>query len=214
MTLEAVLLLATAVFGLAIKPGAGMMMVMSRTIAQGMSACLTFVLGICIVSLLFLSLVVFGYKFIEGIDMVFISIVIKSFAAVYLIWLGVKGLGQASEPFYVEEAKVESFYDNLIASIFLTLSNPLTIVFYAGILPTILDINAIQKTDVLTMAFVICIVELVVAVGYSLPLVFFRHKAKPEFFRGLKYFSSIVIILVGLYIGYTALPAEDLRAVF
>ena len=214
MTIESILLLATAVFALAIKPGAGMMMVMSRSLSQGISACLTFILGICLVSLLFLGLVIFGYKFVEGVDIVFVSIVIKYFSAVYLIWLGVKGLQQANEPFFVEETKIESFYDNLIASIFLTLSNPLTIVFYAGILPTILDVNSIQKTDVFIVAVVICIVELVVALGYSLPLIWYRHKMKPEFFRGLKYFASIVIILVGLYIGYSALPAEDLKLVF
>ena len=118
MTLDSILLLATAVFALAIKPGAGMMMVMSRTMAQGMSACLTFALGFCIVSLLFLGLVIFGYKFIETVDIVLISIVIKSFSAVYLIWLGVKGLQQASEPLYVEGTKKNSFYENLQLQLF------------------------------------------------------------------------------------------------
>lgn len=214
MTLDSIIILATAVAALAAKPGAGMMMVMSRSIAQGMSACLAFVLGFCVISLLFLALVIFGYKFMEGIDVVFISIIIKSISAVYLIYLGIKGIQQASEPFYVEETKAESFFDNFTASLLLTLSNPLTIVFYAGILPTILDVNNIGGSDILTVAIVICVVELVVAVAYSFPFVLFRHKVKPEFFRGLKYFSSFVIILVGLYIGYTTLPAQDLTSVF
>lgn len=214
MTLDSILVLAAAVAALAAKPGAGMMMVMSRTIAQGMGACLTFVLGFCIVSLLFLGLVIFGYKFTENVDIVFISIIIKSLSAVYLIWLGVKGFQQASEQYYVEEVKIENFFDNLTASIFLTLSNPLAIVFYAGVLPTILDVSAISFQDVFIVSMVIIVVEYTVAIAYSLPLVLYRKRMKPEFFRGLKYFSSVVIIMVGLYIGYTALPAKDLASVF
>ena len=213
MTLEAIITLALAVGALAIKPGAGMMMVMSRSIASGWSACFAFVIGFCVISVLFLGVVVFGYQFID-VDLVFISIFIKSFAAVYLIWLGFKGLQKVNAPLHLQESKAESFYDNLTASLFLTLSNPLTIVFYAGILPTIMNINDISWNDFTIMAIVICIVELVVAVAYSAPLILFRRKFKETSLKGLKIFSSIVIILVGLYIGYTAIPANDLLSVF
>jgi len=50
MTLEAIITLSIAVFGLAIKPGPGMMLVMSRTIAQGMKACFTFLIGFLFIS--------------------------------------------------------------------------------------------------------------------------------------------------------------------
>jgi len=213
MTIEAIFTLALAVAALAIKPGAGMMMVMSRSITSGWSACFAFVIGFCIISVLFLAIVVFGYQFI-GVDLVFISIFIKSFAAVYLIWLGFKGLQTANAPLHLQESKAKSFYDNLTASLFLTLSNPLTIVFYAGILPTIMNVNDITWGVFTLMAMVICLVELIVAVAYSAPLILFRRKFKPEHLNGLKIFSSIVIILVGLYIGYTAIPAKDLLSVF
>lgn len=214
MTTQAILTLALAVMALAIKPGPGMMMVMSRSISGGLTACLTFVLGICLVSLLFLGLVLFGYKFFDGVDLVFISIVVKAFAATYLIWLGVNGLRKAQEPFFIEDLKVESFGENLSASIALTLSNPLAIVFYAGVLPTVLDVNSITTSSMFIVALVIVVVETVVAVGYSLPLIFCRHKMSKKFFRGLKYFSSIIIVLVGIYIGYSALPSKDITSVF
>jgi threonine/homoserine/homoserine lactone efflux protein len=214
MIFESILILAAAVMGLAIKPGAGMMMVMSRTLAQGMSACLAFATGFSIISIFFFLLVVFGYKFASGLDIVFISIVIKSFSAVYLIWLGVKGIQEEQEDMSFDGEKVVTFLDNLMASIFLTLSNPLTIVFYAGVLPTILDVKNITTYDILTVSCVITVIEFAVAIAYSLPILWCRHKMKKELFVGLRYFSSIVLILVGLYIGYTALPAEDLKLVF
>lgn len=213
MTLEAIMTFAIVVGALAIKPGAGMAMVMSRSIAQGWGACLSFVLGFCIISILFLGLVVFGYKFVE-VDLVFISILIKSFAAVYLIWLGVKGLQKAQDPFYIEDMKVESFFDNLSASLMLTLSNPLTIVFYAGILPTILDIKSISLMDFATLSLTVIVVEYLVAIAYTAPLILYRTRIPQSFMRGLSYFSSVVIILVGLYIGYSALPSKDLTSIF
>ncbi len=214
MTLESILVLAVAVMGLAIKPGAGMMMVMSRTLAQGMGACLAFAAGFSIVSIIFFLMVVFGYKFTTHLDIVFISIVIKSFSAVYLIWLGIKGIQEEQDTLSFDGEKVVTFSDNLMASIFLTLSNPLTIVFYAGVLPTILDVKNITTSDIFTVSLVVIIVEFTVSICYSLPILWCRHKMTKELFSGLRYFSCIVLILVGFYIGYTALPAQDLKSVF
>jgi threonine/homoserine/homoserine lactone efflux protein len=213
MTWDSVLIFAAAVGALAIKPGAGMMMVMSRTLSQGMSACLAFALGFVLISVLFLGLVFFGYKFVE-VDLIFISILIKSLSAVYLIWLGIKGLQALEDKYHIEQMKVESFFDNLSASIMLTLSNPLTIVFYAGIVPTLVNVKDVSLSDFGIMALVIAVVEFVVAIGYSLPLLWYRKKVNADFLRQLKFFSSIVIILVGLYIGYTAISSDALLSVF
>lgn len=213
MTWDSILLFAAAVGALAIKPGAGMMMVMSRTLSQGISASLAYALGFVLISILFLGLVFFGYKFVE-VDLIFIAILIKSLSAVYLIWLGVKGLQELEDKYHIEKMKVESFFDNLSASIMLTLSNPLTIVFYAGIVPTLVDVNDVDLSDFTVMAIVIAVVEFAVAIGYSLPLVWYRKRVKENFLRQLKFFSSIVIILVGLYIGYTAISSDALMSVF
>lgn len=213
MGMDAIITFAIAVGALAIKPGAGMMMVMSRAIAQGVGAVLMFVAGFCIISILFLGLVIFGYKFVE-VDLVFISILIKAFAAAYLIWLGIKGLMKAQEPHYMEESKIETAWENLSASLMLTLSNPLTIVFYAGILPTIMSVKNVGMAEFTTLSVVIIFVEYLVAIVYSAPLLLYRKKIPDSFLRGLAYFSSIVIILIGLYIGYTALPSKDLTTVF
>lgn len=213
MTLQAILTLAMAVFALAIKPGAGMMTVMSRSLSQGLEACLTFILGICIVSIFFLLIVVFGFKYIS-VDMVFISILVKSLAAVYLIWLGIKGLQEDNSGLSIEEVEARNFFDNLMASIVLTLSNPLAILFYAGIIPTILDVQNITGQEVFVASLVIIIVESVVALAYSAPLIYWRSKVNMQWLNRMRLFSSYVIIVVGLYIGYTAIPAKELLAVF
>lgn len=213
MTLEAIITFGIAVAALAIKPGAGMMMCMSRAISQGISGCLAVIAGFCVISILFLAVVVLGYTVAE-VDLVFISIFIKAFTAAYLIWLGIKGLQSASNPYYMEEMESEKFINSFTASLTLTLSNPLTIVFYAGILPSILNVSQIKFSDFGVLSLTIIFVEFLVGVAYCLPLLLFRKKIPQKFLRGLAYFSAITLILIGLYIGYTALPSKDLTSVF
>lgn len=213
MTLEAILTFAIAVAALAMKPGPGMAMVMSRAVSQGFWAVIAFVLGFCLISVLFLGLVVFGFKYVE-VDMVFISIMVKTLAAAFLIWLGIKGLQNVNNTFKVEKIDVEKLFDNFSASVMLTLSNPLTIVFYAGMLPTIMNVKEINWNDFVILAFTICVVEYAVAMAYSSPFLLFRKKIPQKFMTGLSYFSSIVIISVGLYIIYTTLPSKDLTSIF
>ncbi len=213
MDLAAIFTLALAVAALSFKPGPGMMAIMSRTLAQGMAGCLTFMAGVNIINMIFLGFVLMGLKFAED-DLLFISILIKSLAAVYLIWMGIKGLQNLDMQFQLKEHKAESLFDTFTTSVMLTLSNPLVILFYAGILPTVLNVGAIGIDDMIVIAAIIIAIETGVAVLYCLPLAYSRNFFTPELTRRMNILSSIVIIFVGLYIGYSALPAEDLRAVF
>lgn len=213
MTLEEILPLAFAVFVLAIKPGAGMMMIMSHTISQGMKGCLSFLLGVNVVNMIFLAIVLAGFHVVD-VDILFISILLKSLAAVYLIWLGIRGFQTMDVPLELEKMQVHNFFDTFSSAFMLTLSNPLVIVFYAGILPTVLDASNIDTIDIFAVAAVIIIVESVVAILYSTPLAFFRYKMSESFLKGLKIFSASMTILIGLYIGYTALPAKDVISIF
>jgi len=212
MDQQAIIALALAVLALALKPGPGMMMAMSRTMANGMSACIAFMAGFLLVTLGYLVLVFVSFN-IPGVDMVFITILVKTIAAAYLIWMGVKGLKDIHLE-YMGDMEGYSFFDTFSAAVILTISNPLVIVFYAGILPTILDINAMTLNDMFIITTVVLVIEGVAPLVYCTPLALFRKKIPVEFLKGMRVCSSIVIILIGLYIGYTALPAQDIASVF
>lgn len=213
MTLQAILTLATAVFALAIKPGAGMMMVMSRSISHGLIGCFAFLIGFNLALLGYLSLVLGGLNLVD-VDLLFISILIKSLAAVYLIWVGVKGLQTNGQAMTLEEEETQTFVDNVTSAFMLTLSNPLVILFYAGILPTILGTTQISWDNAMIIASIVVGVETLVVLAYCLPLIFLRKKMPQNVMEHIRVFSSLVLIIVGLYIGYTAIPAKDLLAVF
>jgi threonine/homoserine/homoserine lactone efflux protein len=213
MTLEAIITLSIAVLALGMKPGPGMMMVMSRTISGGMSACFAFLVGFLTMTFVYLVLVFFSFQYVN-LDLIFISILIKSVAAVYLIYVGSKGILYPDVSYGFEEPQGHSFFDNLSSAFILTASNPLVIVFYAGILPTIIDVNLISMEDIIVITSVVLILEGGLVILYCLPFAMFRKKIPTDFLKGLRIFSSIVIILIGLYIGYTALPSMDLTSVF
>ncbi len=209
MDLQAAIAFAAIIFGLAIKPGPGMMAMMSRTMAQGMSACLIFLIGVCLVSLFYMALVFAGLKLAQD-DIIFISLLIKSLTAVYLIYLGIKGLQNPDVNFSVREYREEKLFDNLSASIMLTLSNPLVIAVYGAIIPSTFDIADMTTVDMVIAGLIMIFVEVGVAVGYCLPIALTRKSITPTMLRKVSIFSSIVLIIVGLFIGASALPAKDL----
>ncbi|HPD83449.1 MAG: LysE family transporter [Alphaproteobacteria bacterium] len=213
MTSDAIITLSLAVFALALKPGPGMMMVMSRTISGGMGACFTFMLGFLLVTMVYLWIVLLGFHLI-GLDMVFLAILVKAAAAVYLIHMGAKGIIYPEVSYGVDEPKGHSFFDNLSAAIMLTAANPIVIVFYAGILPTVIDIHSMSLKDMFIVSFIVLGIEGGMPLIYCAPFALFKKKLPTDFLKGLRIFSSIIIILIGLYIGYSALPSKDLTFVF
>lgn len=213
MTLEAIITLSVAVLALAIKPGPGMMMVMSRTISGGMPACFTFILGFLAITFLYLLVVLLGFQYVD-LDFVFIGILIKTLAAVYLIHMGVTGVLYPEVSYGVEEPQGHGFIDNLTSAMVLTASNPLVIVFYAGVLPTVIDIDLMTFDDMVIIILIVLAIEGIFPIIYCAPFALFRKKIPEEFLKGLRIFSSIIIILIGLYIGYTALPSMDLTSIF
>lgn len=213
MTPEAMLTLAAAVLALGLKPGPGMMMVMSRTLSQGMSACFTFLAGFLTMTFVYLMCAFASFQ-ILNFDIVLISIVIKTMAALYLIWMGVRGLQNIELNYSVEECKYENFFDGFVGALALTASNPLVIVFYAGILPSIINVNQMSFDDMSIITMIVLGLEGGLVLLYCLPLALFRKKIPIKLLKKLRVFSSIMMILIGCYIGYTAVASKDVLSVF
>lgn len=206
MDLNAFLTLFAGVALLAAKPGPGMMTVATKAMGEGLTQVLYFMVGTNLVKILFFTLVVFGYGVISD-KALFVTILLKSFTALYLIWLGAQGLRKPDPEAEANQAiaKKSGFRDNFIAGFMLTISNPFDILFFAGILPTILDVNTITLTQYLVCAFVIVAADALVALSYAAPIALSRRFFVRPVVRKLNIVASIGLVLVGLYIGYTAM---------
>lgn len=213
MSIESLFALAAAVFVFALKPGPGIMMAMTRSVSEGYKGLGTFLIGFNIGLALYLSIVFIGLETLR-IDIIFLTILVKSLAAVYLIYLGFKGLQTPNPKMRVEEVETQSLLDNISSAMMLTLSNPMIIVFYASIIPVFVAPDSITLDLVLVVIGMLLIIDSLGVVIYCLPLILFRKTIPQSFMEKVRIISSVIIILIGLYIGYTAIGAFDITSVF
>jgi threonine/homoserine/homoserine lactone efflux protein len=90
----------------------------------------------------------------------------------------------------------------------------MVIVFYASIIPAFLSPEVITIQVALFVAAMLMVIDSFGMIVYCTPVILFRKAISMKFTRYIKLVSGIIIILIGLYIGYTALPASDLKLVF
>jgi threonine/homoserine/homoserine lactone efflux protein len=212
MDLQTIITFSLAVFALAVKPGPGMMTLISRTLSFGISACLLFMVGISIVCFAYLAIVLAGLRIAEE-DLVFITIALKAAAAFYLIYLGVKGLQNPDIALATSEMKEQKMFDHFLSGVMVSFSNPLVIVFYGGLVPSIVGDATLGFTDWVIMCAIVATVETGVALSYCMPLAYSRNFITPMTLRKINIASSIALIFIGLYIGYSAIPAKDILSV-
>ena len=81
-------------------------------------------------------------------------------------------------------------------------------------LPTLFDLQTVGAPDIALAAFIIVFADAIVALSYAVPLSMTRNLFSEALLRKVNTGASIGIILVGLVIGYSALPAKDLLSVF
>lgn len=219
MTIESLMALALAVFVFSLKPGPGIMTCVSHTMSNGWLGLIAFTSGFNVGLAIYLALVFIGLLGIGhfDIDVLFISILVKSLAAIYLIYLGFKELQKWKEVGQTPELvtdKVKSFFDIALSAMVLTISNPMVIVFYATIISVFINPEALTIELSLVVAFMLMVIDSFGMMVYCLPVLLFRKALPQSFMRYIKLISAIIFILIGLYIGYTAVPASDIMSVF
>jgi threonine/homoserine/homoserine lactone efflux protein len=212
MSSESLLAFALAVLIFSLKIGPNITAAMSYSIASGVRGLIPYLLGFYVALSIYLVIVFIGLDALN-IDIVFVAILIKSLAAVFLIWIGIKGLKNEDLGTPLEDESPQKFFDYFTGAFILTLSNPLVIVFYASIIPVFFDHESLTLDSKFVLGGLILLLDSVGAIVYCTPLILFRKKLPKSFVIHVKTLSSIIIILIGLYIGYTAIGAADVLKV-
>lgn len=215
MDMSALMAYAITIAVLAIKPGPGVLAAVSRTAARGLPGFASYMGGALTGEILYLAFVVFGFSLISA-DMVFISILLKAIAGVYLIYLGVNTLKDpiTLNPDLDKTVRLKSAWEDYSAGLMLTLSNPFVIVVFAGIVPTVINVHDVHWNHFVILAAVTVVVQLAGDLVYSLPVMISRRFFTHDLLNKLRVASGFVMILIGIYLGYTALPAQDILSVF
>jgi threonine/homoserine/homoserine lactone efflux protein len=110
-------------------------------------------------------------------------IAVKLAGAAYLIWIGVKLWREKPAQATAADAPVApGDRRSLLAGFMVTISNPKTIAFYAGLLPTFIDLEKLSTSDALAMGAIVVLTVGLIPAAYAVTAAgsrrFFRSPAR------------------------------------
>jgi threonine/homoserine/homoserine lactone efflux protein len=167
MSIELILAFTTGMIILSASPGPGVFSTLAEALSNGFKSSMYFLTGLIIGDIIFLLLAVFGLSFIS-IALGEFFIVIKIIGGAYLIYLGIKMWKDSKFDFNINKSKNnKTKFQKMLAGLLVTLGNPKAIIFYASLLPTIIDLNNIKMIETFTIVFIVAIVSYAVIGTYS-----------------------------------------------
>ncbi len=152
---------------LAISPGPGVFATVSQALSSGFRSSVGVVGGIVIGDLLFLLLAVFGLSALAYAlgDLFFY---IKLLGGAYLVWLGFRMWTKVPVPLNQSHGlERRNGWQRFLGGLVITLGNPKVILFYAGFLPTFIDLSELQTLDIIIIAGLVASILIVVLGTYS-----------------------------------------------
>jgi threonine/homoserine/homoserine lactone efflux protein len=176
MDVKSLLVFAVALAIAAGIPGPGVLAVVSCAIGRGLKAALAMTCGLVIGDLVYFTAAILGMAALaHGMGELFF--IVKLAGAAYLIWLGVKlwrakvDLTPAAALEQNDTSPVRSqrsHLGNLLAGLGVTLGNPKTIAFYAGLLPTFIDLQRLTFPTAIAMAGIVVLLVGGIIASYAL----------------------------------------------
>ncbi len=146
-------------------PGPGVFASISKAVSNGFKSSLLFISGLVIGDSIFLILAYIGISAIsEAMGEMFF--IIRIAGGVYLIFLGIKTFKKTNLNIELNGRVKKSKYQTILSGLFLTLGNPKPILFYASVLPTIINFSKVNIADILMMIILITLVSFTVLGSY------------------------------------------------
>jgi threonine/homoserine/homoserine lactone efflux protein len=164
---SATLALATAL------PGPDILAVVSSAIGRGFRSAGAIICGQIISDLIYFNLAVFGLAALAR-HLGELFFVIKLAGAGYLIWLGIQlwrsrgGLAIRVDETPAPGQARRGFLGNLLIGFGTALGNPKTMVFYASLLPSVIDLHHLTPSMVVAMNLIVCLTIGLIPGAYGL----------------------------------------------
>ena len=213
--LEAFIAVFMATVVLVLKPGPYVITISSLAGGGHWPKVVSFLLGGYTGGTIIYFVLLTSMSVIAQFDVGFIFFMLKSFAAAWLIWLGVQGLLKEEAAINDLEARKEkftarSFFENFGAGFLLTSSNPYDILFITGVIPSLVGQSLFTITEIASIRGTVILADILTLMVYIVPVVMIKRHLDLTCLKVIRVLTSIFLIGVGFYIGYTALIADDL----
>ncbi|NRP28585.1 Homoserine/homoserine lactone efflux protein [Marinobacterium sp. xm-d-420] len=201
MTLESSLSFFLAVLVFGVTPGPGVFAILARALVSGSRSCLFLALGMTISDILYLIAACIGLAALAT-HWGEVFTVIRVVGAVYLIYLGWK---MWNAPLDLDSVDSDSSTSggllSFVQGFLISASNPKVILFYIAFLPTFMDLNALDSSDVALAAFLTLIALMIGLMGIAV----FAAKAR-KFFKSelsvkrLNRSAGSIMVAAGAYL--------------
>ena len=212
MTFESAIIFVIALVVTWVKPGPGQAAIITRSLNDGFWAGWFVALGIVLGCVVYFLVAALGIAFISeyAVD---IGIFFKIFGAFYLFYLGYKGLTQIeSGQWQARPDKItkREMMQNFTAGFLITMSNPITIFFFLGILPSIVPLADLTATDILiSLGLLIYFGLMVDTIIAGLAWQVRRTLSDEKWVKKINLFTSMGMILIGAFLLFTAIMNYD-----
>lgn len=150
-------------------PGPGIFSIVSCAIGHGFRHALAMTAGIILGDVIYFSAAVLGMAALaRSLGELFFFV--KLAGAAYLIWLGLKlwrARPQSPATVEADAAPARGYARSFVAGFLVTISNPKTIGFYAGLLPTFVDLEHLTAVDAAAMGAIVVLVVGLIPAAYA-----------------------------------------------
>lgn len=210
MTGETIFIFVMATILMHIKPGPGQAIRIATVLKSGFLPAMAISLGVAFICNIYLILAATGANIISDIFQNS-GFYFRIATAFYLIYLGVKGLRKKEiaekESPPVSKKMLTQFF---IMGCILSLSNPIDIFFFMGILPGLVELGSLSTQNIIVFMALFTLIT----IGLDILILGLATMSKISLTDG-KYvttitnIASIGLIFIGLFLLYTAFIGED-----
>lgn len=163
MSIETIIAYALAMGVLAATPGPGVFATIAQAITKGAAPAFAMLTGLVVADIIYLVAAATGLGLLaQQFGEAFV--VMRYVGAAYLIWLG--WTSWTGPKTMDEQSRATAKSRSFIAGFLISLSNPKVIVFYLAFLPTFVDLQAIQASDVGILAAITAVLSYIILGGY------------------------------------------------
>lgn len=125
-----------------VAPGPDVLAVVGRALGSGARACVPLVLGIACGKLALMSLALLGLAAL-AVVLGPLFAAVKLAGALYLVWLGVKFWRRPPIPINGAASVMSRPGREVAVGMAMAMANPLAVLFYAAVLPSVVDVGAV-----------------------------------------------------------------------
>ena len=180
-------------------PGPGVLASVSTALSKGFKSSLLFISGLVIGDIFFFILAIIGMSAISKI-MGQLFFIIKIIGGLYLVYIGLEIIKHRKDEIIFNNGK-NSKYKTLLSALLITLGNPKPILFYASIVPTIIDITRINFYEIMAIIFIISAISFIVIGAYCYLAIMSKSLLlKKKYQNKVNLASGMIMVSAGSYI--------------